>query len=96
MKQFDLRSYTEQEMICLAEQYGEKPFRGKQLFEWIHGRQVPDFAGISNLPRKFLENLARQHKISGVQIRKNRFPGIRIPPNISFHCQMEIWWRVYG
>lgn len=72
MKQFDLRSYTEQEMICLAEQFGEKPFRGKQLFEWVHGRQVSDFAGISNLPKKFLENLALEHEISGVQIRKKQ------------------------
>jgi len=75
MKQFDLRSYTEQEMICLAEQLGEKQFRGKQLFEWIHGRQVSGFDKISNLPKKFLEKLAGEHEISGVQIRKKQVSG---------------------
>lgn len=72
MEKQDLRSLTEEEMIELAQEYGEKPFRGKQLFEWIHKKQVADFDGISNLPKKFVKRLSDQYVISGVKIVKKQ------------------------
>lgn len=72
MKKQDLRSLTEQQMMEIAVAYGEKPFRGRQLFEWIHRRQVSDFSGISNLPRRFLDQLSADYVISGVRICKKQ------------------------
>lgn len=68
----DLRSVTEREMIELAEQFGEKPFRGRQLFEWIHHKQVKEISQIHNLPKRFLEQISEQYIISGVKIRKKQ------------------------
>lgn len=72
MEKTDLRSLALEEMIGLAEQYGEKPFRGKQLFEWIHGKQVVEFSQMTNLPKKFLESLSEGYRISGVRIVKKQ------------------------
>lgn len=72
MEQLDLRSLNEEEMIHLAEQYGEKPFRGKQLFEWIHKKQVKNLEEMTNLPKRFLERLSEEYRISGVQIEKKQ------------------------
>ena len=36
----DIRSLDLREMQQLAERMEEKPFRGKQLFQWVHGHQV--------------------------------------------------------
>ena len=54
MKEFDLRSLDEEQMMRLAETCDEKSFRGKQLFEWIHKKRVSDFSEIRNLPKHFL------------------------------------------
>lgn len=72
MKKQDLRSLTEQQMMEIAVAYGEKPFRGRQLFEWIHRRQVSDFSEITNLPRHFLDQLSADYVISGVRICKKQ------------------------
>lgn len=72
MKTLDLRSLNEQEMLQMAERFGEKSFRGKQLFEWIHGKQVSDIAQISNLPKAFLGEISEEYEISGVQMVKKQ------------------------
>lgn len=72
MKKQDLRSLTEQQMMEIAVAYDEKPFRGRQLFEWIHRRQVSDFSEITNLPRHFLDQLSADYVISGVRICKKQ------------------------
>lgn len=75
MEKQDLRSMTEQEMVGLAGQFGEKPFRGRQLFEWIHRKQVKEISQMHNLPKRFLGQISEQYMISGVQIRKKQVSG---------------------
>lgn len=72
MDKMDLRSLTKEQMIEAAERYGEKPFRGKQLFGWMHGKQVTDFSEMTNLPNRFLERLAEEYHISGVRLEKKQ------------------------
>lgn len=72
MEKIDLRSLTEEEMIEIAKQYGEKPFRGRQLFEWIHKKRVEEFTDITNLPKKFIGDLSDRYQISGVSVVKKQ------------------------
>ncbi len=72
MERKDLRSFTEEEMIGIVQEYGEKAFRGKQLFEWIHKKQVTEFSQITNLSKKFLQQLSQDYDISGVEIVKKQ------------------------
>lgn len=64
----DLRSMDEQQMVELAVEYGEKPFRGRQMFEWIHKKQVQDLGEMSNVPKAFLGKISEWYIVSGVQI----------------------------
>ncbi len=64
----DLRSMDEQQMIELAVEYGEKTFRGRQMFEWIHKKQVRELGEMSNVPKAFLEKISERYIVSGVRI----------------------------
>ncbi len=71
MEENDLRNCTEEELCEVAVKCGEKPFRGKQLFEWIHKKQAIRFDEMTNLSLAFREKLRESYVISGVrQIRK--------------------------
>ena len=59
-------------MTELAESMGQKTFRGKQLFEWIHKKQVENLEEISNLPKVFLEPLQENYMVSGVTLVKKQ------------------------
>jgi len=48
----------------------EKKFRAKQIFDWIHNKQVRDFCEMSNLSIDFREFLEREHSIEEVEIEK--------------------------
>lgn len=62
----DIRSYDEQEMEELALSLGEKAFRGRQLFQWVHDKRVLSFDDMSNLSSRFREQLKERVTISGV------------------------------
>ena len=66
----DLRSAGEEEMIETALSLGEKAFRGRQLFQWIHGRRVQDFHEMTNLPAGFRLKLQDSFRVSGVSSLK--------------------------
>ena len=67
----DIRSLSEKEMEELALSLGEKAFRGKQLFQWVHDKRVKSFDEMSNLSASFREKLKEKYTISGVtQVEK--------------------------
>ncbi len=67
-KKADLRSMEEQQMVDLAVEYGEKPFRGRQMFEWFHKKQVQDLGDMSNVPKLLLDQISERYMVSGVRI----------------------------
>lgn len=62
----DLRSLNEEELKSLAVELGQKPFRGRQLFEWIHGKQIRSVDEMTNLPVSFRDQLKEKYLVSGV------------------------------
>lgn len=67
----DIRSMN-LEMEALAISLGEKAFRGKQLFQWVHEKQADDFDEMTNLSAAFREKLKENYCISGVRQVENR------------------------
>ena len=57
-QKIDIKSLTYDEVSELVEQLGEKRFRGKQLYEWMHVHNVASYDEMTNLPKKFREKLA--------------------------------------
>ncbi len=62
----NLFGLTLQELSDVAEQLGEKRYRGKQLFDWLYTKEVASFAEMTSLGkslREALENSARIERV---------------------------------
>ncbi|MCI5595884.1 MAG: 23S rRNA (adenine(2503)-C(2))-methyltransferase RlmN [Lachnospiraceae bacterium] len=53
----DLRSLSWQELIQLMEDLGEKKFRAKQIYEWVHQKLVQSYDEMTNIPKSLKEKL---------------------------------------
>jgi 23S rRNA (adenine2503-C2)-methyltransferase len=59
----------------LFERLGEKPFRARQVFEWIHKKNVTDFGEMSNLSQELREKLARDFRIGKLSPYRKQVSG---------------------
>ena len=64
MKGEDLRSFTQDELKDRLKELGEKPFRGAQIFEWVHKRRVKNIVEMTNLSVSLRERLESDFYIS--------------------------------
>ena len=53
----DILSLSREELAQEIAQLGEKPFRAKQIYEWLHVKRVQSFAEMTNLSAQFRERL---------------------------------------
>lgn len=51
MKKTDMKSLDLAELTAFVEGLGEKKFRAKQIYEWMHKKQVSSFAEMTNISR---------------------------------------------
>lgn len=65
----DIREIAGTEITSFVEAQGEKPFRGRQIMEWLWNNGVTNFDSMSNLPAKLRESLKDHFTISGLQIK---------------------------
>ena len=56
----DLKSMTLQEMQEYMESIGEKKFRAKQIYEWLHVKLVDHFDEMTNLSKVFEGKTGRE------------------------------------
>jgi len=57
MSKVDIKSMNLKELSEYVENLGEKKFRAKQLYQWMHEKQVGSIDDMSNLPNAFREKL---------------------------------------
>ena len=57
MSNLDIQSQFPEELAERVTAMGEKPFRAKQLFDWLHKKQVGSYDEMTNLPGTFRERL---------------------------------------
>jgi len=53
----DLLGLSKATLVAELERLGEKPFRAKQIFEWVYKRKAGDFTGMDNLGKTLRERL---------------------------------------
>ena len=53
----DIKSLNIKELTAFMEGLGEKAFRAKQIYQWIHEKQVDSFAEMTNISKKLIETL---------------------------------------
>jgi 23S rRNA (adenine2503-C2)-methyltransferase len=58
-----LLGLTQNEMERVLMGMGEKPFRGRQIADWIYARGAADFDAMTNLPQALRERLAGEFRI---------------------------------
>ena len=51
----DIRALSSEELIQAVVDLGEKPFRAKQLEEWVWTKSASSFDEMTNLSKKFKE-----------------------------------------
>ena len=64
----DLRSLSLAELGVLVDRMGEKPYRAKQLFSWLHKRGVASVDEMTDLPRPLRERLAAETRLVSLGI----------------------------
>lgn len=57
MEKVDIKSMDITELQELLQELGEPKFRAKQLFDWLHAKQVDSFAEMTNLSKSLREKL---------------------------------------
>ena len=50
-EKIDIKSMNLDELIEFIESIGEKKFRAKQIYEWLHIKQVESFDDMSNISK---------------------------------------------
>lgn len=56
----DIKSKNLAELKVFIEELGEKKFRAKQIYEWLHGKQVSSFAEMTNIPKSLIQKLEEE------------------------------------
>lgn len=64
----DLKSMTLSELENCMESIGEKKFRAKQMYEWMHKRLAFSLEEMNNIPKKLKEKIQDSHEIYGVKM----------------------------
>ena len=63
MSKTNLLDFTLPQLTEWVAAQGEKPFRAKQLFQWVHQRGVADFDAMSDLARSLREKLKERAEV---------------------------------
>ncbi len=67
-----LYNYSLEELTEYFKSIGEKPFRAKQVFQWLFQKNAFDFQDMSNLSKDLREKLEKQCKIDTFEIREKQ------------------------
>lgn len=57
MMKVDIKSLNLNELTAYVGELGEKAFRAKQIYQWLHVKQVSDFSEMTNISKAFIEKL---------------------------------------
>ena len=76
----DIKSLTLEELKQEVEAMGEKAFRAKQLYEWMHVRLARDYDEMTNLPKIMREKLAENYgytSLKEVTVQTSKIDGTK-------------------
>ncbi len=66
-EKIDIKSLNQKELITFMESMGEKAFRAKQIYQWIHEKHVDSFAEMTNISKKLIENLNEKSYLTSLK-----------------------------
>ena len=76
MEKKDIASYSFEELQEEMLAIGEKGFRSRQIYSWIHEKLVDDFEEMTNLPKTLRQKLEAAYEIRRVEMEKRQISKI--------------------
>lgn len=76
MEKKDIASYSFEELQEEMLAIGEKGFRSRQIYSWIHEKLVDDFEEMTNLPKTLRQKLESAYEIRRVEMEKRQISKI--------------------
>lgn len=70
MEKIDILSLSQEELEEKILDIGEKKFRAKQIYDWLHNAKVEDFSKMTNLSAQLREKLNNIFWINSLKIQK--------------------------
>lgn len=64
MEKIDIKSLNLKELTGLLENLGEKPFRARQLYQWIHEKGVVSYEDMTNISKQLKEKLKTDYPLT--------------------------------
>lgn len=80
MEKKDIKSLYLEELEEELGQLGEKSFRAKQIYQWVHQKLAADFEDMSNLSKALREKLRQQYTLTAlnpVEVKISKIDGTR-------------------
>ena len=87
MSKKDIASYNFEELKEEMLKLGEKPFRSKQIYSWIHEKLADSFDEMTNLSKALRDKLDREYEIRKVEIAAHQIS--REDPTEKFLFELE-------
>lgn len=78
MEELDIKSLYEDELKDRMVSLGEKPFKGKQVFEWLHKKTVGSYEEMTNLSLALRNKLQEQEslvRLEPVEVQTSKIDG---------------------
>ena len=66
----DIKSLSLAELIAFMEGLGEKAFRAKQIYQWIHQKHIEKFSEMTNISKKLIETLEEKAYLTCLQVEE--------------------------
>lgn len=66
MNKIDIKSLSLKDLEDLLVELGDKPFRGKQIYEWLHVKLISSFDDMTNLSKQLRERLKEVCQITNL------------------------------
>lgn len=87
MDKKDIRSYTYSELQEELGTLGEKSFRAKQIYEWLHVKLVDSFGEMTNLSKSLRQRLDEEYEIRMVSMVERQIS--KLDPTEKFLFELQ-------
>ena len=68
MEGLDIKSLYEEEIKEKMISFGEKPFKGKQIYEWLHKKTVGSYDDMTNISKSLREKLEKNESLTHLEV----------------------------
>ena len=66
MNKIDMRGITEDELNQYLRVMDSKPYRAKQVLDWVYNKKIKSIEEMTNLSKKLREDLQNEFYVSGL------------------------------